>query len=96
MAYRWSGHLCLSRNSVPAFGEIERQWYSACCQNGLGTAKGTLAGIGAVDLATKANSPIVQDLLSYDDPVKLPPKPIATIGANLVIKWRELKAGIEL
>ena len=96
MAYRWSGHLCLSRNSVPAFGEIERNWYSACCQNGLGTAKGTLAGIGAVDLATKANSPIVQDLLSYDAPVKLPPKPIATLGANLVIKWREFKAGIEL
>ena len=96
MAYRWSGHLCLSRNSVPAFGEVETNWFSACCQNGLGTAKGTLAGIGAVDLATKANSPIVQDLLSYDAPVKLPPRPIATIGANLVLKWREFKAGTEI
>ena len=96
MAYRWSGHLCLSRNSVPAFGELETNWFSACCQNGLGTAKGTLAGIGAIDLATKANSPIVQDLLSYDPPVKLPPKPLATLGANLVIKWREFKAGAEL
>ena len=96
MAYRWSGHLCLSRNSVPAFGEVEQNFYSACCQNGLGTAKGTLAGIGAVDLATKANSAIVQDLLSYDAPVKLPPKPLAKIGANLVLKWREFKAGAEL
>ena len=96
MAYRWSGHLCLSRNSVPAFGEVENNWYSACCQNGLGTAKGTLAGIGAVDLATKANSPIVQDLLSYDAPTKLPPAPLAKIGANLVLKWREFKAGPEL
>ena len=96
MAYRWSGRLCLSRNSVPAFGELETNWFSACCQNGLGTAKGTLAGIGAVDLATKANSPIVQDLLSYDEPVTLPPRPLSTIGANLVIKWRELKAGAEL
>ena len=96
MAYRWSGHLCLSRNSVPAFGELETNWYSACCQNGLGTAKGTLAGIGAVDLATKANSPIVQDLLSYDAPTKLPPAPLAKIGANLVLKWREFKAGPEL
>ena len=96
MAYRWSGHLCLSRNSVPAFGELETNWYSACCQNGLGTAKGTLAGIGAVDLATKANSPIVQDLLSYDAPVKLPPKPIAKIGASLVLKWREFKGRAEL
>ena len=96
MAYRWSGHLCLSRNSVPAFGELEQNWYSACCQNGLGTAKGTLAGIGAVDLATKANSAIVQELLSYDQPQKLPPRPLSTIGANAVIKWREFKAGIEL
>lgn len=96
MAYRWSGHLCLSRNSVPAFGELETNWFSACCQNGLGTAKGTLSGIGAVDLATKANSPIVQDLLSYDQPVKLPPRPLSTIGANLVLKWREFKAGAEI
>ncbi len=96
MAYRWSGRLCLSRNSVPAFGELEPNLYSACCQNGLGTAKGTLSGIGAVELALRSNSPIVQDLLSYDPPVKLPPKPIATIGANLVLKWRELKAGREI
>lgn len=96
MAYRWSGRLCLSYNSVPAFGEVEDGIYSACCQNGLGTAKGTLAGIGAVDLATRANSEIVDDLLSYDQPQKLPPEPIASIGANLTLKWREFKARHEL
>ena len=96
MAYRWSGRLCLSRNSVPAFGEVEDNWYSACCQNGLGTAKGTLAGIAAIDLATRANSPIVEDLLSYDQPQLLPPRPISTIGANMVLRWREFKAGAEI
>ena len=96
MAYRWSGRLCLSRNSVPAFGALDDNLYSACCQNGLGTAKGTLSGIGAVELALRSNSPIVQDLLSYDQPVKLPPKPLASIGANLVLKWREFKAGREI
>ena len=96
MAYRWSGRLCLSRNSVPAFGEVEENWYSACCQNGLGTAKGTLAGIAAIDLATRANSPIVDDLLSYEQPQLLPPRPISTIGANLVLRWREFKAGAEI
>ena len=65
MAYRWAGRLCLSKNSVPAFGEVE-DGIIACCQNGLGTAKGTLAGIGAIDLATRANSEIVDDLLGYD------------------------------
>ena len=96
MAYRWAGRLCLSKNSVPAFGEVEDGIYSACCQNGLGTAKGTLAGIGAIDLATRANSEIVDDLLGYDAPQKLPPEPIASIGANLVLRWREFKARKEL
>lgn len=96
MEYRWSGRLCLSRNSVPAFGEVEKNWFSACCQNGLGTAKGTLAGIAAIDLATRSNSPLVDDLLSYDAPQLLPPRPFSTIGANLVLRWREFKAGAEI
>ena len=96
MTHSWGGRLCLSRNSVPAFGEVESGFFSACCQNGLGTAKGTLAGIGAVELATRSNSPIVQDMLSYDAPQKLPPAPIAKLGATLVLKWREWKAGAEL
>lgn len=96
LEYSWGGRLCLSRNSVPAFGEVEPGLFSACCQNGLGTAKGTLAGIGAVELATRSNSPIVQDLLSYDRPVKLPPNPIAKLGATLVLRWREWRAGAEI
>ena len=94
--FSWGGRLCLSRNSVPAFGELEPGLFSACCQNGLGTAKGTLAGIGAVELATRSNSPIVQDLLSYGAPKKLPPAPLARIGATAVIRWREWKAGAEI
>ena len=43
MEYQWSGRLCLSRNSVPAFGEIEKGVFSAACQNGLGATKGTLS-----------------------------------------------------
>jgi glycine/D-amino acid oxidase-like deaminating enzyme len=96
LEYSWGGRLCLSRNSVPAFGEVEPGMFSACCQNGLGTAKGTLAGIGAVELATRANSPIVQDLLSYDEPAKLPPAPVARLGATLVLRWREWRAGAEI
>jgi glycine/D-amino acid oxidase-like deaminating enzyme len=38
--YRWGGHLCLSLNAAPAFGEIERGVYAACCCNGLGTVEG--------------------------------------------------------
>jgi len=96
MEYRWGGRLCLSLNSVPAFGEVEKNVFSACCQNGIGTAKGTLAGIGAAELALGLNSEIVKDMSSYDRPKKLPPSPISTIGARTVIKWREFKAKAEL
>ena len=51
MEYRWGGRLCLSLNGSPAFGEVAEGLYAACCQNGLGTVKGTLAGMLAADLA---------------------------------------------
>ena len=42
--FSWAGRLCLSLNHVPAFGEVEEDLFSACCENGLGTVKSTLAG----------------------------------------------------
>jgi glycine/D-amino acid oxidase-like deaminating enzyme len=95
MAYRWGGRLCLSWNGVPAFGEVEAGVFSACCQNGLGTAKGTLAGIAAAELATRSNAPLARDLLASDAPKTLPPEPIAWLGANATMRWREFKAGRE-
>ena len=79
-----------------SFCEVDKNIFSACCQNGIGTAKGTLAGIGAAELATNTNSIIVNDMQSYDQPKKLPPKTISYFGANAIIKWREHKAGKEL
>jgi len=96
MAYRWGGRLCLSRNSTPAFGEIEDGVFSACCQNGLGTAKGTLAGIAAAELASRSNSPVVEEMLNASPPQLLPPEPFASLGANMVIKWREWKGRAEI
>lgn len=95
MAYRWSGHLCLSWNGVPAHGEIAPGVFSAVCQNGLGTAKGTLSGISAADLALGRDSDISRQLMALDPPRKLPPEPLAWIGANAALKWKELKAGRE-
>lgn len=96
MEYRWGGRLCLSRNNVPAFGEVDDGLFAACCQNGLGTAKGTLGGMLAADLATGAMSDAVKDLLAEPQPAGLPPEPIAYLGANAVIRWGEWKAGREL
>jgi len=92
MEYRWGGRLCLSRNGVPAFGEIEDGVYSAVCQNGLGTAKGTLAGMAAAELATRTESWRVEAMLRYDQPVKLPPEPFMYIGANAYLRWLHRRA----
>jgi len=95
MQYRWAGHLCLSRNGVPAFGEVADGIYAACCQNGLGTAKGTLSGMAAAELATDHRSRTVEALLQHAPPSRLPPAPLTWIGANAVMRWKEWKAGRE-
>jgi len=96
MAYRWGGRLCLSRNNVPAFGEVQSGLFAACCQNGLGTAKGTVSGMLAADLASGVASLLLDDLLSEQAPARLPPEPISALGAKATIRWGEFKAGAEL
>ena len=95
MAYRWGGRLCLSRNDAPAFGEVEEGVFAACCQNGLGTSKGTAAGIAAAELASGHDGELVRFFSSRPKPVTLPPEQISWIGANGFIRWSEHKAGRE-
>ncbi|MCW6512669.1 NAD(P)/FAD-dependent oxidoreductase [Lichenifustis flavocetrariae] len=93
--FSWAGRLCLSRNHVPAFGEVEEELYSACCENGLGTVKSTLAGMMAAELATGTRSAILEDYAAQPAPKRLPPVPLAYLGINSVIRWQELRAGRE-
>ena len=96
MEYRWGGRLCLSRNNVQVVGALDERLYSACCQNGLGTAKGTLAGGLAAELAMGQSSPALSRALAADRPTRLPPAPIAHLGASVFLKLQEWRAGIEL
>ena len=96
MDYRWGGRLCLSQNGVPAFGEIEEKLFAACCQNGLGTTKGTFAGLLAADLATKTDNPLIHEMLAFAAPKRLPPKPFVRLGATATLRWKESRAGREL
>lgn len=96
MEHRWGGRLCLSWNSVPAFGEVEERVFSAACQNGLGTVKGTLSGMMAAELALGRRSQLLDEFLGYDAPRRLPPEPFLSVGANLTMRWKEWLAGIEL
>ncbi|MBA1345619.1 MULTISPECIES: NAD(P)/FAD-dependent oxidoreductase [Rhizobium] len=93
--HSWAGRLCLSLNHVPAFGEIEEGLYSACCENGLGTVKSTLAGMMAAELATGTTSRHLEQYMDHPEPSRLPPEPIAWLGINSVIRLQELRAGRE-
>lgn len=95
MEYRWAGHLCLSLNSVSVMREVDQGVFSACVQNGLGTARGTMTGMGAAELACGEVSEITRFFTREDDPKRLPPKPFLTIGANAYLRWKEWRAGSE-
>ena len=96
MEYCWGGRLCLSRNNVPAFGEVDEGVFAACCQNGLGVAKGQISGKLIAEMASDAPSALLADMLSEAQPVKLPPQWMAAIGANAIMRWGEFRAGSEL
>lgn len=93
--YAWSGHLCLTKNAVSVMRELEPGLLSACIQNGLGTTRGTLTGIGAAELALGRTSDITRYFTAEAEPVRLPPHPFDTIGANAYLRWKEWQARAE-
>lgn len=92
MQHVWAGHLCLTLNGVAVTREIEDGVFSACVQNGLGTARGTLTGIAAAEMAAGTSSEITEFFASEAMPKRLPPRPFSDIGANAVLRWREFRA----
>ena len=95
MEHCWGGRLCLSLNNVYAQGEVEEGVYSACCQNGLGTAKGTAIGIIAAEQASGSNESLVPNFKVEEPPKKLLPKPLMWIGVSSYVRWKELMSGKE-
>ncbi len=96
MQYQWGGRLCLSLNNVSAIEQLETGLYSACCHNGLGTTKGTIAGIIAAEMATNSQkNTLIEDYQPEGTPKRLWPSPIMWLGVNSQIKWKEYKAGKE-
>lgn len=92
MEYSWAGHLCLTLNGVSVMRELEPGLVSACVQNGLGTARGTLTGIGAAEIACGETSAITDHFTAEARPKKLPPQPFRDAGANAIMRWREWRA----
>ena len=95
MEHRWAGMLCLSRNGSAAFGELDSGVFSACCQNGLGIARGTLQGMGVSELILQGGSQIADHFLAQPMPPRLPPEPFGSLGANSYLIWKEWRSGKE-
>ncbi|MDO5704887.1 MAG: FAD-binding oxidoreductase [Paracoccus sp. (in: a-proteobacteria)] len=93
--YSWAGHLCLTRNAVAVMRQLDDGLFAGCVQNGLGTARGTLTGIGAAELASGVVSDITRHFTAEPEPTRLPPQPFARLGANAYMRWRGWRAGQE-
>lgn len=93
--FTWAGHLCLTRNGVSIARELEPGLYAATVCNGLGTARSTLTGIAAAELALGHDTEVTRHFAADAQPTRLPPKPFSTIGANLFLRWKEWRAGRE-
>lgn len=95
MEHTWAGHLCLTQNGVSVMKPLDEGLFAACVCNGLGTARSTLTGIAAAELASGKETAATRHFLPETQPSKLPPKPFSTIGANVFLRWKEWRAGAE-
>lgn len=95
MEYCWGGQLCLSLNNVAAVAEVDDNLFTACCQNGLGLTKGTLAGMVAADMALDIDTAERRVIETQPQPDKLPLPPFFALAANTVMQWKEWRAGKE-
>ncbi|SEK38082.1 Glycine/D-amino acid oxidase [Roseovarius nanhaiticus] len=92
MEHAWAGHLCLSLNGVSVTRQLDEGVFSGCVQNGLGTARGTLAGIAAAEMAVGDASCATQYFAGESRPKRLPPQPFQQIGANALLRIKEWRA----
>lgn len=92
MDYAWAGHLCLTRNNVAVTGKLDDALFSGCVQNGLGTARGTLSGICAAELACDVESDVTRFFADQASPRRLPPALLQQVGGNAVLRYREWRA----
>jgi glycine/D-amino acid oxidase-like deaminating enzyme len=92
MEHAWAGHLCLTRTGVSVMRELDQGLFAGCVQNGLGTARGTLTGIGAAELACGEQSDVTRHFTAEAQPPRLPPPPAQYIGGNAVLRWKEWTA----
>jgi len=81
-AHTYGGSLCISKNNEPFFARVEPNFYAVACQNGIGIAKGTVHGALMAEWASGVESPLLNDVLAYGTPSRLPPEPLLKWGVT--------------
>jgi glycine/D-amino acid oxidase-like deaminating enzyme len=94
--YTWTGHLSASRSGQPYFAKVEEGVFAVAGCNGSGVARGTLWGRLLAELASGADSPILQSVMDRARPGWLPPKPFLDIGAMLRMRVETARAKSEV
>lgn len=72
--HTWSGQICVSRNSRPVFGELEKNVFASGCYNASGIAKGNIMGKLIAEYAVGHTSKLVDLAKSIATPGWIPPK----------------------
>jgi glycine/D-amino acid oxidase-like deaminating enzyme len=93
--FTWGGVVCFTRNFAPFVGEVCEGLYAAVGTNGVGISKGTIAGRLVAELVLEEQSPLLDDILAFPGPPRVPPEPFLRLAVCARIAWEERAAGAE-
>ncbi len=91
----WGGVVCFSRNFTPFFGQLAEGLYAAAGTNGVGAAKGTIAGRLLAESILGHESPLLSDITAYPPPVRNPPEPLLGWAVSARLMLEQFAAGRE-
>jgi len=85
--HTWSGYLCTSANQHSAFGEVGDKIWVAAGHQGVGVARGTIAGTLIADVASGNDNPLIADMQKIASPPAGPPRPFLDWGVRARLAW---------
>lgn len=94
--YVYGGLISFTGNDRPLFGEVDKNILAAVTPDGSGVPKATFLGYYLADLAQDVKSEELEYIKKNYFPSYLPPEPFRTIGADILLGIKNIKAGIEL
>lgn len=95
--HTWGGTTSLSGNFQTFFGQVDDGVYTACCDQSVGAARGTISGKLLADLITERPSQQLNDIQTVSGyPSVLPPRPLLRIGVPIRMKIAHLSSRSEL